>query len=219
MVDIILTSFARWDLLERTLDTFFQKNNEPIKNFYVYDDKGTKNYTYKDKQELQRLKEKFPQVTFYNSLQRVGQIKALDLLFGLVNTEFLITLEDDWECLQGGFIGEGIKVLKENPDCVSVWLRGKEPKDLNFHPIKKENGLLKLDPNYSWHGFSFGVAVKRLMDYKEIGRYGNYTKFIPTRPYESEKAIDRLYHSKGKFSVTLPTKYFHHIGDNRGIRK
>jgi hypothetical protein len=218
LIDVILTSYARWDLLEKTLDSFFSINTYPINNFIIHEDYGYENYTKSDWESLERLKNKYPKVIFYSPKERQGQINALDWLFSKVNTEYVLTLEDDWLCLKDGGIEGSIKLLEEHKKCSCVWLRGMEDKDVNYHPIIKKDGIFQFSTNYTWKGFSFGVGVKRLSDYNLIGSYSKHTTFNPKYPFISEKIIGELYFNLGYFASTLTYKYFEHIGDNRGIR-
>jgi len=218
MVDVILTSFARWDLLEKTLSSFFSINTYPINNFIIHEDKGLDNFTNVDWDNLISIQRKYPNVKWVTPNKRQGQILALDTLFSIVKTEYVLTIEDDWICLKDGGIEKGIELISAHKKCCCVWLRGVDPNSVNFHPIIKKEGVLQFSTDYHWKGFSFGVGIKRTSDYTLIGSYSKYTVFNKNTPFLSEKTIGDLYFNLGYFAATLEDSYFKHIGDNRGIR-
>ena len=115
-IDVILTSYARWDLLEITLDSFFKINTFPINNVIVGDDYGVDNFSQDDFEKYHTLQRKYgSKVSWIVYNKRVGQIKMLDNLMLSVKSEYYFTLEDDWEILKNGFIETSIEVLEKYP--------------------------------------------------------------------------------------------------------
>lgn len=220
MIDVILTSFARWDLLRKTLDSFFRYKDFEINNFYIYDDKGIDNYTPSDYNNINEIREKYKEISIIIPKKRTGQIQAIDTLISKVTTPYFLHLEDDWECLQGGYINDAINILKYNPKCCCVWLRGIKKEDVNGHPLYLDplDKVFKFSTNYKWKGYTFGVSVKRLSDYTLLAPFTKHTKFNPRSPHLSEYKIGLLYFKLGYYAATLVPQYFQHIGNNRGIR-
>lgn len=209
-IDVILTSCNRFDLLERTLDSFFAYNTAYIGKFLVYDDAGDK----RDEANLIELSGKYPSVTFQVGEYPVGQIYALDHLTKQVTTPYYFTLEDDWEFYRHGFIEDSIAVLEKHPDIIQCWLR--EQGDTNGHPVYKYKDYCSLmSTKYSWKGFSFNPAVRRLDDYIE---YSSIAKFDPKDPAKAERLIGEHYYKQGYKAAILPKGYVRHIGEGRGIR-
>ena len=219
-IDVLLTCCGRFDLLQRTLHSFFKVNTYPIRKFIVYDDKGMNNYTQTDWDFVHLLQRQFNKVLWIQSRERIGQILSLDRLMSEVKTEYYFSCEEDWMFLKDGFIPASIKILNEYNTCNMVQLRGKE--NINGHPYHKSpEGLLILDKGYKgkWNGWGFNPSVRRKIDYDMIGRYSDHTTFLPTMPYQSEIEIANIYHEMGFFTAILPETYITHIGEKRGIRK
>lgn len=221
-IDVILTSFARYDLLERTLDSFFEFNTAPIGQFIIYEDYGQNNMN--DRQKLQldyilRKYEKYGVKVLIRNV-RVGQIAALDELHKHIKTEWYFSTEDDFQFYRPGFIEESYEVMCGRDKCIQVHLR--EHNDVNGHPIMKQNdGTYRLKTSYKsiWHGFSFNPSLRRISDYHRIGSYSKLAKFNPVRPWEAEAAIGKRYMALGYYAAITPQGYCKHIGNERGIRK
>jgi hypothetical protein len=208
MIDVILTSCGRYDLLERTLESFYQYNDFPVREFHVYDD-GCK-----DAKEVERLAAKYPDIFFHMGDRRIGQIAAIDYLVQHVTTPFYFTCEDDWEFYRSGFIQDSISVMQEQGDIIQCWLR--EQSDTNGHPVIKYNDRYSLmSTKYEWKGFSFNPAVRRLTDYEP---YATIATFDPRDPSSAERKIGEYYHNKGFRAAILPKGYVKHIGEGRGVR-
>jgi hypothetical protein len=54
-----------------------------------------------------------------------------------------------------------------------------------------------------WQGFSFNPGLRRLNDYHDIGKYGDY---------DHEKSLSKLYHDKGMWAATLEADAVAHTG-------
>lgn len=221
-IDVILTSYNRFDLLEATLDSFFYTNDHPINSFQVLDDYGQLYRSAKDNIHLEILKEKYPQITWIAPRQREGQIYSLDYMWKNVTTKYCFQMEDDWQFYRRNYIKDSIEVLEEHPEIVMCWLR--EQNDTNSHPVvKSDNGRFDyMQTNHNsdmFHGYSFNPSVKRLADYQKIGCFLDHTAFQPTVPWKSESDISVLYYSLGYKAAIFHKGYVRHIGKDRGIRK
>ena len=78
-VTVCLTSCNRFDLLRRTLDSFFRFNTYGIDAFYVYED-SDKDFPYKSD---------YPFVRWMGGDGRVGQIEAIDRLYEKVESDYI----------------------------------------------------------------------------------------------------------------------------------
>lgn len=211
MVDVILTSFNRLDLLKVTLDSFFKYNDYPLGRFIVYDDYGWDNMTDEQKGAFTEFTHNYHDIEWHCGNKRVGQILAIDTLVSKVATPYYFHLEDDWEFLAPNFIKDSIEVLEQHPDIIQCWLRGFD--DTNGHPIIKHNGLFSyMSTKYEWKGFSFNPAVRRLADYTS---YNDICPFNPKDPAHSEKKIGEYYFKNGFRAAILPQKYITHVGNGR----
>jgi hypothetical protein len=217
-IDVIITSYNRLELLEKTLDSF-HSNIKFDFNIHIYDDFGSSILPKESLDMFENLKKKYPKINIELGAKRVGQVLAIDILMKSVKSKYYIKLEEDWECLNGGFLHDATRILDRNKNCICVWLRGLDSKAVNNHPIKFEDNTWKFETEYNWRGFSWGASLHRLDDYKKIAPYCSHTYFNPRKAWESEKKIGELYYKMGYFASTLDKKYFVHIGDGVGIRK
>lgn len=200
--DLIVTSCGRFDLLEKTLKSFFQFADLFPQRIIIGEDSAKEIphsiiYEYK------------PVITIDN--MRRGQIKSIDSCLQSVTKDYFFHLEDDWEFYRTGFIEESFNAL-QNPDVINHWLR--ERNDTNGHPIKGD-ALIQGYKN-TWHGFTFNPTLKRMSDYRMIGNYSKFSNH-PYRAWEAEAAIGKFYKDKGMFATIAKQGYVKHIGENRHI--
>lgn len=210
-VTFLLLSCGRPDLLMRTLGSFFQYNTYHIESYYVYEDSGIKGVN-------EEVEKAFPQVTFINGEERVGQVIALDRLYSYAKTEYIFTCEDDWLFYRSGFIERSIPILESDPKILQVWIR--HLSDLNGHgTIATPNSYRIVKSNHRglFHGFSWNPGLRRLSDWERIGPFSRHTTFNPAKAGQSEIDIGKLYHELGYYAVVLKEGYVRHIGQNRHV--
>jgi hypothetical protein len=92
-IDSILTSCGRFDLLEKTLESFFEFADMAIDNFIVYDDSG--------KPIPESLIKQYPQIKFIEGTEKVGQIKAIDILYSHVKNQYIACRGSQVSCQCG----------------------------------------------------------------------------------------------------------------------
>lgn len=209
-VTVILTSCGRFDLLRRTLESFFIHNTYDIADFYIYEDSGLP--------VPDSLKTDYPFIKWFEPTFRTGQIVALDTLWRAVETEYAFTQEDDWECIAPGFIEASMAILEKYPNITQVWLRDRN--DANGHPVEwSENlsfGIMKSNHGL-WTGHCWNPSLKRKADYDRIAPYGKHTQFMRKSPWKAESDIGKIYARMGYKAAMLPTPYIKHIGDGRHV--
>lgn len=201
MITFALTSCGRPDLLERTLDSFFENNMFPIKRYKIIDD-STHPELFED------LVKKYPQIEWTFNTERLGQSASIDILYDDIDTPIIFHCEDDWEFLQGGFIEESLHFMLHDDRIIQCWLRG--PHDTNGHPVTigEEYDILNYGYQGIWHGFSFNPGVKRLEDYKLINSYSGIGR---------EEDIGKIYKDLGFYAISLKDRYVEHIGWGRHV--
>lgn len=202
-VTVCLTSCNRFDLLRRTLDSFFRFNTYWIDAFYVYED-SDKDFPYKSD---------YPFVRWMGGDGRVGQIEAIDRLYEKVESDYIFHCEDDWEFMRAGFIEASLEILSKEEKTLLVWLRGL--RDTNGHPHK--DGYMEVGYQGLWHGFTFNPSLRRLSDYELLKPFSSVTTFDIHSPYWSEVKIGAEYQLMGFRSAILPDRYVGHIGDGRHV--
>lgn len=216
-VTCILTSCNRFDLLERTIETFCVHNTYPITDFIIYEDSGVKVPEY--------LYELYPFIKWITPKERTGQIVALDTLWGEVKTQYAFTIEDDWEFIEKGFIEASMRVLEFDDRVLMCWLHEKDGAQpiqwtdtMQYEPGEggQKYGILKPSGGL-WAGTRFSPALKRKSDYKQIAYYGHHTTFERNKPWKAEAAISQVYHKLGFVGAILPKIYIKHIGEARHV--
>lgn len=206
-VTVILTSCGRFDLLRRTLDSFFKFNTYPVKEFWICDDSY---------ESLPEWRVEFPFIKWPTPTVFKNQIASLDLLWSLVTTPYAFVMEDDWEFLQPGFIEASMEIMEKEADVLMVWLKELEP--LNMSPTKWRNGHMifkRQQALWAWHRFN--PSLKRKADYDLIAPFSKHTTWNPNKPWKSEADISKVYHNLGFTAAILPTTYITHIGNNRHV--
>jgi hypothetical protein len=219
-VTVVLTACNRADLLERTLDSFFEMNTYPLKRFIIIDD--GMNFGCND---FVKDKYNFPIELIYNN-PKLYQIKSIDYAYSLVDTEYIFHMEEDWLFFKPGFIEDSIEVLEQDPNIVQVWLRGLDDKTLN-HPHSPDlyssgkNKLVMNLPNGVWGGISFNPGLNRLSDWKSFtDGYNGCNRLTPAEKsggvtLECDISYENL--QRGKITMRFVESYIEHIGWDRHI--
>ena len=217
-IDSILTSCGRFDLLEKTLKSFFAFADMPIDNFIVYDDSG--------KQIPESLKNQYPEIKFIEGTEKVGQIKAIDILYSHVKNEYIFFQEDDWSFFKTGFIGQSLDILEKEPKIMQVWIRSQN--DRNGHPAtgvpritqnRTRYQMMSSDYRGQWSGHSFNPGLRRLSDYQNLfpNGYAGVTTFNIKEPWKSEIEVGQVYKKAGFKAATLMQGFVKHLGNGRHV--
>jgi putative lipooligosaccharide biosynthesis glycosyltransferase len=122
-VTLVITSCGRFDLLEETLDSFFECNTYPIKKIIITEDST-------EGKKLERLISKYDgknqDFRLIVNETRLGQLKSIDKAYREIDTEYIFHCEDDWKFLKSGFIEKSMEVMEEDEKILVVGLRSKE---------------------------------------------------------------------------------------------
>lgn len=207
MYTVCLTACNRPDLLAITLETFFEFADIQPTEFMIYEDSSLRCN--------EKLKTRYPEITWMEGPERYGQIVALDIMFSQVQTEYIFHCEDDWRFLKTGFIMKSINILEGIKYIYQVRLRQLDKE--NSHPISWQNGFGILKGEPLWGGLNFNPSLKRKSDYDLIGSFGAHTEFNRWKPWKSEADISKLYSKKGFKAAILNEDYIEHIGNDRHI--
>ena len=198
-ITFALTSCGRPDLLERTMDYFIKYNTYPIEKYIISEDSnivGINNHL------IEKYKDLY--IEWIENTSRLGQIKTIDNMYSKINTEYIFHCEEDWLFTDFGFIEKSLEVLEGDKNILLVWLRAHN--DTNGHPVEyfnEEYDLMQMKFQGYWNGFTFNPGLRRLFDYKLIGKYGDFG-------HEVDASIK--YGSIGYRCAILKNKYVEHIG-------
>lgn len=212
MITFTLTSCNRWNLLEKTLDSFLSLNTYPIKRYLLHEDSG-------NPEIVSKIKAKYPFIEVLES-NRSGLLASVDKLYALVDTEYVLHNEDDW-LFRGNpyFIQESLEVL-ENPNINQVWIREgipytwlEEKTDANYRMVKQSHFG-------DWCGFSFNPGLRRLSDYKLMFPDGfNSYNTHGTNSALNEHECNQVASTFGYRAALLNNPSCVHIGDNQSTYK
>jgi GT2 family glycosyltransferase len=176
-VSIVVTSCGRFDLLYRTLESFFKFNSyRNVSQLIVIDDSGHSDVA-RDILEkmLGSLRDTLAVEIIIND-ENLGQVKSIDLAYSRVTNSLIFHLEDDWEFYRQGFIEHSYEILAAYPWIVTVWLRAHT--DTMGHPIEFVDhlpfGLLTLNYLRCYHGFTWNPGLRREKDYRLIQSFSEH---------------------------------------------
>jgi len=211
---ITMTSCDRWDLFQQTLDSFFKLNSYPYVAFHVHNDSV--------KPIPIEIKAKYADknITWHEGTKR-GLSAAWDYLVALVETEYFLNLEDDFEFNgNADFIEHSIFLIKD-ASFDQVWIREKTD---HSHPIKPQVHSWYLSEkkggeehfraiSYSiilesgdWCGFTFNPALRNL---------ANWNRMFPNG-ITGKDEIELSRELKGKYlAVSLSESACRHIGNGQ----
>jgi hypothetical protein len=192
-VTVCITACNRFELLCRTLDTFFEFNTYPIKNVYVIEDSG--------KTEVRdKIQERYGnKITLLFNEINLGQVASIDKMYELVDTEYIFHCEEDYIFYKSGFIENSITILDGLPEINQVWIRENMlTKSQSDHYLESEikdcNGvkykMVKSPNSQFWCGFSFNAGLKRKSDYIKMFPQGYKIYHNKEMPYLSEVACN-----------------------------
>ena len=218
-ITIVLTSCNRLNLLEITLQSFFKYNTYPIKKIIIIDDSGLNGCI---DNCIKIIPDKIQKQIIYNE-KNIGQAKSIDIVYALVDTEYIFHCEDDWEFNNYGFIEKSLEILLENDKIFTVWLREYSNFIVvrNGHPVipKIFNNKYRLmgvfqERTNIWSGFTLNPGLRRLKDCKLLMPYGQYINSSECNVGGVEQALSNNYYKLGfSAAITLNERGFvKHIG-------
>jgi GT2 family glycosyltransferase len=209
-VTVVFTSCGRFGLLERTFNSFIEKNTHPIEKIIIIENSGTEGSEEKLKEII-----KDQNVELVINETNLGQVTSIDKAYNLVDTEYIFHSEDDWEFIGSGFIEKSLEVLKHDNKVTNINLRVRfDGERGSMHPLEPQayetdGGTIYhkyvIDYLNTWHGFSWNPGLRRLSDYNLIKPYINYT---------NEQGVGQKYRELGYKSACLEKPYCRHIGQN-----
>ncbi len=207
-VTFVLTSCGRFDLLERTLSSFFEYNDAPIARYLIVEDSAD--------ETIHKVIAKFPyNIELIINRPKLGQLASIDLAYSTVVTPYIFHCEDDWEFTRSGFIQESMCLLEAFEDVIMVALRSPEdaPPEALEQPVENCHGIsfrrMSSASHPEWFGMSFNPGLRRLKDYRRVGSYVAIGE---------EKNLSVHYKSLGYRMVMLEDGGVFHLGNNRTVR-
>ena len=120
-ITLCLTSCGRFDLLRRTLQSFFRHSDHAIETCVIAEDSGEPDA----EARLREIVQDLPKLPFrlLAHQTRIGQIASIDRAYAEIQTPYIFHCEDDWEFLKGGFMTASLELLETHAEAAMVWLR------------------------------------------------------------------------------------------------
>lgn len=211
MITAVFTSCGRFDLLKRTVDSFFKYGDLKVNKVIIIDNSTLENAHQKIKDIISLHN------TGYHIIineENIGQVSSIDKAYSYVDTDYIFHCEDDWEFFEGGFLSKSVSLLEDRRDVINVNLRVRfDGERGSMHPIgpliQSESGIMYHEylVNYlnAWHGFSWNPGLRRKYDYDIIAPY---------KQYGEESGVGRVYKDLGFIAACLEKSYCRHIGTN-----
>lgn len=208
MFDItaILTSCRRKDLLIETISSIACNNDIKFAKFIIVEDS--------DDESFREIADMFPQLPIEVIVNgcNLGQHRSIDRAYALVQTKYILHLEDDWRFCTPGVVKRALELLERDASVYLVQLRtdADMPRPLRRLPVVPGPIRYKRIPpsvHRVWYSFTFNPTVKRLSDYWQLD--GGYAAF----PTEAE--ISLHYKRRGAVMAWLLETGVTHIGDGR----
>jgi len=121
MITAVITSFDRWDLLKRTINSFIKFY--PYIKIIIIDDSG--NIKIHNK-----IRKTYPQCDLIPNQINIGLIESIDKAYAAVMTPYIWHTEDDFEYIHPGFIEKCIKIMESDEMICRVGIRGETHKEM-----------------------------------------------------------------------------------------
>ena len=216
MITAIFTSCGRFDLLEKTMASFFKYADIPIETTIVIDNSTLPQTEQAIKQIAISLGRPFDLIA---NEENIGQVLSIDTAYSFVDTEYIFHCEDDWEFFDEKFLSLSKGLLEERSDIVNVNLRVRfDGEKGSMHPVSDlmttPNGIKHheylLDYLDAWHGFSWNPGLRRKKDYDLIKPY---------KQYGEESGVGKKYREIGFKAACLEKPYCKHIGTHSSTLK
>lgn len=214
-VTATITSCGRFDLLQRTIESFIRTAGTGV-NIKIYDDSAVK-------EQQEKIISTYGKVfDLYLGEERKGQAFALDFLYSKVQTPWLFHMEDDWEFLDTGYLQASANVLNSD---VSIMVVGLAIMDIyfqlgaavNLHEVGGvwiyDHPRWRIDEKHAWWWGTIGSPnLKRLTDVKDLPKFSSVYG-----EEEWDNTVWRNLVEQGYKSVWLEKCYVKHIGDGRSL--
>ena len=198
---VVLTSCGRFNLLRRTVESFFRFADVRPEQFVVVEDSGDE----KVRDALADIDYPFEIIVNHPS---VGQDKAIDIGYERVRAPFVFHCEDDWLFFRTGFIRESHVLLQKFPKVSAVMLRGRDTHHKN-HAAKYEelDGIMffrsRINGDQITDGINYNPGLRRMKDYWRIA---------PTADIGNEGAVNEIFKRLGFCTAYLEIPATLHLG-------
>ncbi len=208
-----ITSCKRWYLFKQTMDSFLLncKDAHIIDEWICIDDNSSE-------EDRMLMRERYPFFKFFmKGSGNKGHPKSMNILWDLVNTDYIIHFEDDWHCNKPFHIEYVLEYLKQSNNVGQVILKKlprnddhifiqqiddknlykyiynpthfDKPEDNKIYDlhIVKDFETYKDDEYYWWPGFTLNPAITNLSKIKN--KVGYFSENVKLDLFEYDYAV------------------------------
>jgi hypothetical protein len=210
-VTVVITSFNRFDLLERMIDSLNRVENYPFKDVIIIEDSANEGMH-------QNLKNAYEgKYTLILNEKNIGAYASIDLAYSFVTTPWVLHIEDDWEFTHGMFVGKSIEVLKHDNMIMQVSLEH-NPVMSTLLQVHIANGveykIVGTDVNGWWHGFTCHPSVRSMEGYERTKPWTQWSTDEEELSHRELK-VGLEYYRLGYKAAILKESYCIHTGLGR----
>ena len=213
-ITLCVTTCDRYDMLLRTLTSFFEMNRIPIRKTLITEDSG-KDIDYKEVVQLLKIYSKEHEII--RNETNIGQIASIDKMYPKVETKWIFHSEDDIEYVKKGFVRKSLQMFRDydsrygrlftvggfpTDDPNHMWIR---PKRLGESlMLAKTECKLMTQRKGEMGGFALTHGLRRTRDCLRFGPYSEVKSKLKTQEWD----IGKLYLDKGyRTAVPLDGPY------------
>ena len=202
-VTICVTSCARLDLLQRTMESFRRLNTGG--RFLLSEDSA-------DAVTTAAVRAAYPDVTVLDGPKRLGLMNSIDRIYSRVDTPYIFHLEDDW-LFETGVDWEGaIALLEARKDVANVTVRAFDEikakygsRSSRFELNGREFQIMRLDAHPEFFGWSPNPGLIR------TDLYLSHAPFVRMLPDQMSALIKK----EGQVQAYMLPGVARHIGHGR----
>jgi glycosyltransferase involved in cell wall biosynthesis len=204
-VTLIITSFNRPDLLDRTINSLLNFWCYPFEDFIIIEDSGNEDMNL-------YLIQKYSHLRLILHNQNKGAYESIDEAYSYIKTPYVFHCEDDWEFYKGGFIEPAIKIMESNPEIMQVNLSNEENMPIMY--TRKGYGIMGSDVNNFWHGFTCRPSIRSMAGYERTKPWTQYKQEGDDLSLH-EYRVGQAYYKLGYKAAVLNEYFCTHIGRDR----
>ncbi len=204
---LIVTSCGRFDLLRRTLASFFEHADQRPAEIIVIEDSG-------DEAVRDHVAAVTEGAEVIVNRPQLGQMRAIDKAYAAAKSDYVFHCEDDWLFDRGGFIAESFRLLDAFPDVSMVGLRPRAELNPLIREMPEEHlegvRFFRLDParHPEYFSYSFNPGLRRMADFR---------RFAPVAALGNEEDVSYAFKKAGFRIANLEVPAVVHIGDERHV--
>jgi glycosyltransferase involved in cell wall biosynthesis len=219
MITVVMTSYNRRDLLQKTVESFLYWNDYPVKEFIIIEDSGNKDmHQWLINYVNSLMMRMFSGFCVIINPENIGAYESIDLAYSQVKTPYVCHFEDDWEFTSGGFLEPALKVLQKDASIMQVNFSNeqKQPIELaRFYADGVKYQIVGTDINGWWHGFTCNPSLRSMAGYEATKPWTQWSTKEDDLSIR-EVRVGMRYFVLGYKAAVLDKYFCKHIGEGRG---